>query len=385
MNSTLKSAATRHVVLVGAGHTHAQILRRWGLRQIPGATLTCVSIGPVATYSGMLPGVLAGQYRSADMQIDVSRLCEAAGARLVVGEPRALDLAAGTLAVSGHPPLPFDVLSIGIGSTTAMDGVAIDAGAPLVAVKPMPTFLDRLDAAAERAAFLIGERPLRVTVVGGGAGGIEIAFTLPVHLGRRLGGESRILVTMVTGTRGLHPGTLASTTRRVRRVLEARGVRIVSGRRVVGADRERVWLDGATAIETDLIVWVTSASAPPLLLSLGLPTDSRGFLLTDACLQTTAGAPVFAVGDSGTIAGVSTPKAGVYAVRQGPVLWENIRRMLAGAPLRPYVPQRDFLRLLNTGDGRAIGEWKGLSFEGRWCWWWKDWIDRRFMARYQVG
>jgi NADH dehydrogenase FAD-containing subunit len=94
---------------------------------------------------------------------------------------------------------------------------------------------------------------------------------------------------------------------------------------------------------------------------------------------------VFAVGDSGTIAGAPTPKAGVYAVRQGPILWENIQCLLAGAPLRPYVPQSGFLRLLNTGEGRAIGEWKAWSFEGRWLWRLKDRIDRRFVARYQVS
>lgn len=132
-----------------------------------------------------------------------------------------------------------------------------------------------------------------------------------------------------------------------------------------------------------MVVWATGAATPPLLARLGLPTDPRGFLLTRDTLQSTSGAPVFTVGNTGTIAGASTPKAGVYAVRQGPVLWDNIQRTLRGAPLRPYRPQRRFLRLLNTGDGRAIAEWRGLSFEGVWCWWLKDAIDSRFMKPYQ--
>ena len=154
---------------------------------------------------------------------------------------------------------------------------------------------------------------------------------------------------------------------------------------MVRIGRRHLVLDDSRAIETDLVVWVTGASAPAWLATLGLPTDARGFLLTDACLQTTAGAPVFAVGDSGTIADSPTPKAGVYAVRHGPILWENLQRVLAGAPPRPFAPQSGFLRLLNTGDGRAIGEWRDWSFEGRWCWRLKDRIDRRFVSAYQAS
>jgi len=151
----------------------------------------------------------------------------------------------------------------------------------------------------------------------------------------------------------------------------------------VGIEGGRLALDAGLTVEADVILWATGAAAPPLLATLGLPTDARGFLLTAETLQSTSGAPIFAVGDTGTIAGSRTAKAGVYAVRQGPVLWENIQRMLTGEPLRRYTPQQGFLKLVNTGDGRAIGEWKGLSFEGAWCWWLKDYIDGRFMDKFQ--
>ncbi len=136
-------------------------------------------------------------------------------------------------------------------------------------------------------------------------------------------------------------------------------------------------------MEADVVLWLTGPAAPPVLSRMGLPTDASGFLLTKDTLQSTSGASVFAVGDTGSIDGVPTPKAGVYAVRQGPVLWSNLQPMMSAAPLRPYAPQRTFLRLLNTGDGRAIGEWRGISFEGVWCRCLKDFIDRGFVGRYK--
>ncbi|NND97062.1 MAG: selenide, water dikinase SelD, partial [Pirellulaceae bacterium] len=117
---------------------------------------------------------------------------------------------------------------------------------------------------------------------------------------------------------------------------------------------------------------------------LGLPLDERGFLATDHTLRSISAAPIFAVGDTGTIVHESLPKAGVYAVRQGPVLWENIKRILDGDPLETYRPQRSFLKLLNTGDGRAIGQWKGFAWSGRSMMWLKEWIDGGFMEKYRV-
>ena len=380
----MRSLPDKDVVLLGLGHTNAQVLRMWRMRQSPGVRLTCVSSDAVATYSGMLPGVLAGQYPPARMEIDLVRLCVAAGARLVMADARGLDIAGQKLLFADRPPLPFDVLSIGIGSVPSYHGVEIVDGTRLLPVKPMQTFLARLDERLRLASDEWRGAPIRVAIVGGGAGGIELVLCLPHRLRTLLGDDARIEQILVSGDERIVPGSLEATARRVHRVLARRGVGLVSGRRVVRVEGCQLALDDGTIVGADLIIWATGAAAPPALATLGLPTDARGFLLTTDTLQTTSGASVFAVGDTGTIVTSPTPKAGVYAVRQGPVLWENIQRMLAGRPLRRYRPQRGFLKLLNTGDGRAIGEWKGVSFDGRWCWRLKDYIDRRFMDKYQT-
>lgn len=155
-------------------------------------------------------------------------------------------------------------------------------------------------------------------------------------------------------------------------------------RLVTRIDGARITFNAGATMEADVVLWVTGPAAPPVLSRMSLPTDAGGFLLTKDTLQSTSGAAVFAVGDTGSIEGVPAPKAGVYAVRQGPVLWRNLQRMMSAVPLQPYVPQRTFLRLLNTGDGRAVGEWRGISFEGAWCRRLKDVIDQRFVERYQT-
>ena len=317
------------------------------------------------------------------MEIDLARLCAAAGARLVVGNVTGLDRAGKALLFSDRAPLPFDVLSIGVGSVPTRRGVEILDDSQMVPVKPMQTFVLRLDARLRRAASHRGESPVRIVIVGGGAGGVELALCLPPHLRVRLGEDARFVSTIITGDPRLVPGSTDGLARRVGRVLSERRVTVITGRRVTRVDGTCLVLDDGAIVDADVILWMTGAEAPPVLGTLGLPADARGFLLTNRALQTTAGDPIFAVGDSGTIEVAPSPKAGVFAVKQGPALWANIVRTLAGAPLRRHTPQSGFLKLLNTGDGRAIGEWKGVSFEGAWCGRLKGAIDRRFIRRYQ--
>lgn len=373
----------RDVVLLGLGHTNAHVLRMWRMEPLPDTRLTCVSNLPVATYSGMLPGVLAGQYPPRRMEIDLVRLCAAAGVRLIVDEVSGLDAPGQQLLFHERAPIPFDVLSIGIGSVPTRAGVEELDGTAL-AIKPMQTFLERL----EDRLRTIGQRrggagaPLRITVVGAGAGGVEIVFCLPARVHASLG-EVSLEMTLINAQEHLIPGSLPATVRRVERELRARGVRLLRGSRVTRVENGVIELASGETLATDLALWATSAAAPPLLGRLDLPTDDRGFLLTHASLQSTSGAPIFAVGDSGTIADAPTPKAGVYAVRQGKLLWRNIRHLLAHEPPEDYQPQANFLKLLNTGDGRAIGEYKGVSFHSGWAWRLKDAIDGRFMDKYQ--
>ncbi|RMF36680.1 MAG: selenide, water dikinase SelD [Planctomycetota bacterium] len=437
----------RQLVLLGAGHTNAHILRMWRMQPIAGVGLTCISNFPMATYSGMLPAVLAGQVPESAMQIDLVRLCSAVGARLIVDQVTGIDRRNREIRLREFPPVPFDALSIGIGSVPTTSGVE-GADEFAVKIKPMQTFLERLRGHLARvqarrgalggaqAAGSAADR-LRVVIVGGGAAGVEIACCLPGFL-RAHGFESQEIAIVAHSPLG-GSDLAEGTRRRLERHLERRGIGVLTGRRVVAVTRDRVCSDDGREVPADLTLWATGAVAPPELAEWDFPKDDRGFLRTDATLRVVSGDPVFVVGDTGTIDGVSIPKAGVYAVREGPVLWHNLRSMLdagqvpasigpgrfdpnratqrgdaravsvenaaerqggpsrtgasragasrtgAGLDLRAYRPQRSFLKLINLGDGSAVGQWHGLSFEGRWVMRLKLKIDTRFMEKFDPG
>jgi pyridine nucleotide-disulfide oxidoreductase family protein len=381
------SPPQRDLVLVGIGHTNAHVLRLWRTQPLPNVRLTCVSDHRQATYSGMLPGTLAGLYPPDRMQIDLERLCAVASAGLICSEVTGLDLHSRQLHFADRPSLPFDLLSIGIGSIPAgRDALPVDAA--IVPIKPMQTFVERLD--LRLADLARGEqadapptaagvaRPLRAVVVGGGVAGLEIALCLPARLAAKTPGQAWRLTIIDRGAE-LAPGLSRWARRLARRELARRGVDVFLGREVEPVGNGQLRLSERHDLQADLILWATGAQAPPLLGQLGLPTDGRGFLLVRPTLQTVGSDLVFAVGDSGSMANSPTPKAGVFAVRQGPILWRNLQAAFAGRPLSDYRPQRDFLRLVATGDGRAILDYRGLALHARWCWRQKDRIDGRFI------
>lgn len=387
-------AAKLNFVLWGVGHTNAHILRMWQMQPIPQARLICISQFPVATYSGMLPAVLAGQHPREAMEIDLVRLAAAHQALLIIGEPTGVDRDRRQILFADRCPVPYDVLSIGIGSQPSFEGVRVDDPAPLVAIKPMQTFLDRLilrlDEVRRRSQVC------RILIVGGGAGSIEVAACLrAAAAGRNTHPDAPLLralqqfdpieLTLCTGSQEIGSGLQPRTVRKIVSSLRELEIAVKKGTRVAAVTNSGCLTSEGKLLAADLVIWATNARAPQILSQLQLPVDSRGFLLTHSTLQTQSDPAVFAVGDSGTLIESPTDKAGVFAVRQGPVLWQNFQRWAARQTLVPFYPQRRFLKLLNLGNGQAIVEYGGWSARGRLWWQLKDRIDSRFMRMYQVG
>ena len=257
----------------------------------------------------------------------------------------------------------------------------------MVAVKPMQTFLERFRKKMQDVSAT--QKTVKISVVGGGIGSIEIALCLDERLKKdsaSLGLEPsscEVEITLVTGSPRVGAGLLESTQDRVLGQLNRRDIKTSVGSRVASVQSDHLMLKNGDKVDADLVIWATSAVGPELLGKLDLEVDERGFLSTRPTLQTVTNDRIFAVGDSGTIVGSNLVKAGVYAVRQGPVLWDNIRRLLWSRKLTDYVPQSGFLKLVNTADGKSIAEFKGKSFYGGWCWRLKNRIDVKFMKMYQ--
>jgi selenide,water dikinase len=373
-------APIRHdLVLVGGGHAHIQVLTRWAMGPVPGARLTLVVDRPIAVYSGMVPGFVAGQYLREALEIDVRPLALRAGARCIVTPATGLDTAARRLALEGRPPIAYDTVSFDVGSTVAglgLRGVREHA----IPTRPIGKFVRRVD---EVLVAVRDRDGARLVVVGAGAGGAEVAFALAARLRGERAGRGEVLL-LEAGPRVL-PGYAASAAARVQRAAAARGIEIRTDVRVTRVEAGAVHLEGGERLSADAVVWVAGATALPLFDGSGLETDEAGFIRIRPTLQCVGHDDVFAVGDCAAwTAGPGLAKAGVYAVRQGPVLAHNLLARIRGTRLRAYRPQRDFLSLLNLGDGGAIGTKWGASVEGRAVFALKDWIDRRFVRRFQV-
>jgi selenide,water dikinase len=380
---TPASPVLRDIVLIGGGHSHAVALRMWAMRPVPGARLSLICTDTETPYSGMLPGFIAGHYDCEDIHIDVRRLAEFAGARYYRDEVVGIDRAERRVICRQRPPVAYDLLSINIGSTPRLGHVA-GADAHAVPVKPIRQFGERWRALLERVRQHAGRTT--VAVVGAGAGGVELALAMHYRLGRELQARGRDPDELAVHLFSAGPVILPTHNRAVRRafegVLAQRGIAVHRDAEVVEVAPGRLRTRRGETLAADEVVWVTQAGGAAWLGATGLALDEAGFIRVTDTLRTETDPRIFAAGDCASMIGRPLEKAGVFAVRMGPVLAENLRRSLLDQPLKAYRPQRRWLALISTGDRHAIASRGALFARGDWVWRWKDRIDRRFMERF---
>ena len=353
------------IVLLGAGHAHVEVLRRFAMRPEPGVRLTLIGREAETPYSGMLPGLIRSEYTHQEAHIDLAPLAALANARLILAEATALDPVASTIAVSGRPDIAFDLLSIDVGGVPAAPP---GAG---IAVKPIGGFLDRLHR-------LEAELPAdaRIAVVGGGPGGVELALALAV----RFAGQLRLA--LVTATPEPLATAPALARRAVRQALVDAGVELVCGVTATALEAGRLFLSDGSYIEVATALWATGIQGPPFLAASGIACDETGCIRVTPDLRSVSHKHIFAAGDCAALEGAPRPKAGVWAVRAGVPLAQNLRRAATGKALKPWRPQRDALAILGLGHGRAVAWRNGIAVQGHKVWWLKDRIDRRWMRMY---
>jgi pyridine nucleotide-disulfide oxidoreductase family protein len=360
------------LLLIGAGHAHVQLLRAWAREPVPGVELVLVTPGPLAPYSGMVPGWLAGQYRYEEICIDAAALAAAAGARLVTGSLQALDPDRRTAQLDSGETIAWDWLSLNNGST--LDPPA-GLGPPVLALRPLAALQPAWDTLLARHAADTTTRALRLMAVGAGAAGFEVLLAARARL-LALRPDRPVEATLLSRGPDLLAGLAPGAVRAAWRALQRAGVRVQLG----------TTLTPALAAGQDLLLWATGAQAHGWQRDAArrgtLAVDAQGFVRVDAQLRSVSHPRVFAVGDCAAF-DPPLPKAGVYAVRQGPVLAAQLRAALAGARPPPgYQPQPRFLVLLATGDDRAIASRGRLWASGRWVGRWKTHIDRGFIAGF---
>ena len=383
MRAPAASPIVKDLVLVGGGHAHVAVLKRFGMAPMPGVRVTLVTRDVHTPYSGMLPGFVAGHYGFDDMHVDLGPLARFAGAGLIHDEAIGLDLAKRQVICRDRPPVAYDVLSLDIGATPDFADVP-GAETHAVPLKPIGSFLARFEDLRARVRARAG--PVRIGVVGAGAAGVEIVLALRHRLRAeqvRIGRDAERLEFHLIGDDAEPLPAFAPQARaRMARILESRGVRVHLGRAAIAVEPGRVRLAGGEAVNLDEILLATPASAARWPKASGLAVDERGFIQVDETLRALSHPEIFAAGDIAAMTETPRPKAGVFAVRQGPALAENLRRALTGHRPAPFRPQSRYLAIVSACDRYALAVRGNFVAEGAWVWRWKDWIDRRWMRRY---
>ncbi len=341
------------------------------MNPLPGVRLTLINPGPVAPYTGMLPGHVAGHYTRSEMMIDLVRLARFAGARLILDHATGIERTARLIHLAGRPPVAYDLASLDIGITSDLPDLPGFA-AHSVSAKPLGPYATRWQAFVANAPA----RP-RLVVVGGGVGGLELAMASAQRL-RSAGRDPQVTVLEAAAT--ALPALTPRGRDRLLAAAAALGVGVRLSASPVAMTADTVTLASGATLTSDFTLTVTGARAHGWLQATGLAL-ADGFVKIDACLQT-SDPLIFAAGDCAEMTGSPRPKAGVFAVRAAPVLLDNLRARLTASALRPFRPQKDYLKLISLGGKSALADKWGLSLAGPWLWHWKDRIDRKFVAMF---
>lgn len=359
----------KSVVLVGGGHAHALVLNALKTAPLEGAHVTVINPGKTAPYSGMLPGFVAGHYTRRELDIDLAALAQKVGATLIDGRAVAMDPQKKEIRLKDGTVLPYDVASVDVGITSRMDALPgfIENGVP---AKPLAEFSTRWD------AFRTADGAKHVAIIGGGIAGAELAMAMAFAL---RGQAEPVSVRLLDRSQILSANS-PKTQHRVRKALPANNVSIMEGVDVVAVTAQGVTLADGQTVEANFVVGAAGATPHKWVADTGLRLKD-GFIEVEQTLESSA-AGVFAVGDCAHMTQNPRPKAGVYAVRQAPILLQNLRNTLSGMPLLPYDPQSDYLKLVSLGGKRAFGEKGGIGLAGRLVWQLKNKIDRDFMHQF---
>ena len=372
----------KDIVLVGGGHTHALVIRMWAMKPVPGIRLTLISPQVHTPYSGMLPGLVAGHYSFDQTHIDLQKLCAWANVRFIMASATAIDPDKKNISLEARPNIEYDLCSVDIGSTPNEDIVGCQEFA--VPVKPISQFYQHWQQLQQQLlahkAELTNMPPLKIAVIGGGAGGIELIFAMN-HWSQQHNCKAQF--TLISRSQDLLTDAPLSLRNKLQQAFTKNNIHCqlnFNSQKI----SEKYIHDESNTIGYDKAFYCTQASAAAWLGQSTLALTDQGFIKIQDTLQSCSYESVFAVGDVSHQVSHPRPKAGVYAVRMAPVLFHNLINSALGQPLKEFKPQKDFLSLLALGNQYALASRKPFSFSGKLMWQWKDHIDVTFMNQFHL-
>ena len=368
---------TKKLVLIGGGHSHAIALREWGLNPLSNVNLILISDVEQTPYSGMLPAHVAGFYSYEETHIDLVSLAQFAGAKFVCDRAIGIDVENNKV-ICESQQIEYNYLSLDIGSTPQAINIP-GAKEYAIPAKPVPVFLNAWYKLRQTAA---NTQQLSIAIVGGGAGGVELALNMQACLRKLLLDKNALEIHLIHRGEQLLSGHNDWVSNKLTKIIQQRGIRLHLQRDVTKVSADKIMCQSGLEIECDRIFWVTQAAAPKWIKESPLKTDKQGFILVKNTLQSVSHPNIFAAGDIATMTNYQRPKAGVFAVRQGQPLFDNWQNILTGQKLEKYTPQNKYLALIGTGDKKAIASWASFGWRSSLFWKLKDYIDRKFMNQF---
>ncbi|MBO6766859.1 MAG: FAD-dependent oxidoreductase [Erythrobacter sp.] len=359
------------LVLIGGGHAHLGVLADWVRNGRPGGRTLLLSPHRHARYSGMIPGTAAGEYALDDGLTDLAALVRLAGAELVLDRCAAIDPDQRIITTETGRQIPYDLCSIDTGGVGQARKILGD-DPRILDVRPIGDFLVRLDQRIDGASGKVSH----IVAVGGGAGGVELAFALHRRF-ESIGAR----VTLVAGEPGLLPGFSRRARALARRAMARKGIELFEDDARFEDGRFMV---GDQSIEpVDLVVASLGGGAPAWPGASGIAVTEDGFVAVDRHQRSLSHPHIFAAGDVAQRQDITVPRSGVHAVHTGPVLASNLRRTIVGKDgLQSYRPRPASLYLISTADGKAIASYGPFAAHGRWAGRLKGWIDNRWVASF---
>ncbi|WP_017293241.1 FAD-dependent oxidoreductase [Geminocystis herdmanii] len=368
-----------NLVLVGGGHSHSIVLKLWSKKKVSGVKVTLISNVKNTPYSGMLPEYISGFYSYEDSHINLVKLAEVAGIELIIDEVINIDADKKIVSCQSGLKISFDVLSLDIGSRPEKSQIK---GANLygIPIKPIPLFLEKWHKIIDLADNKPHDKMI-LTIIGGGAGGVELALNIHHKLTKILSAENLTINLIHRGKRIISNHSL-SMSKKLTKILEQNQVNIYLNEEVKSIDSQKITLFSGKNIDSDYNFLVTQACAPNWLKNSSIETDTQGFIMVKNTLQSVNYPYIFASGDIANIRDYPCPKAGVFAVKQGMPLYQNLCNFLTKKSLTLYYPQKNYLNIIGTGNKNAVASWGNICVQSPLIWYWKQYLDNNFMKQF---
>jgi NADH dehydrogenase FAD-containing subunit len=366
----------KSLLLAGGGHAHMMVLANLRKFRERGHQVTVIQPSPHHYYSGMGPGMLGQTYRPEEIRFATRKVVEKQGGTFLLDKVARVEPAANRVILESGKSVPYDVVSFNIGSNVSRH-VFAEKSDSIFPVKP----IERLQEAQQFILSLGADKPLRVGIVGGGPSAVEIA-------GNVWGLARKAKLQPVTITIFARTSIMTSFPDGVRYValnsLNRRKIRIVEHCEVSRIETGRIEIASRQKYELDVIFVAVGVRPSPVFGDSGMATGPEGGLVVNRYLQSIDYPNIFGGGDCVYFQASPLDKVGVYAVRENPILLHNLLAALEGGQMREFDPGGEYLLIFNLGDGTGIFRKKKLLFNGRLAFFLKDYIDRRFMKKFQA-